>query len=156
MVYLGKKLIQPVCTQAQQNEGIRLIARAVTAQHPEAMFTLGTPLIRDAAKETEEQLGLDYIEQSAQLGHTHAAAFLGAHLMSVSRTEDQRDQAFLWLGLAANDGSVLAAMTLSQLYKSGMHGVVQDRCAAALWRETAGLLQNPDMDFSPQTDVACK
>ncbi|WP_189799525.1 sel1 repeat family protein [Tateyamaria sp. syn59] len=153
---MGKKLIQPVCTQAQQNEGIRLIARAVTAQHPEAMFTLGTPLIRDAAKETEEQLGLDYIEQSAQLGHTHAAAFLGAHLMSVSRTEDQRDQAFLWLGLAANDGSVLAAMTLSQLYKSGMHGVVQDRCAAALWRETAGLLQNPDMDFSPQTDVACK
>lgn len=156
MVYLGKKLLQQYCTAAQQKEGVRFLALAVNAENPEAMFVLGAFLISDATAEAEERLGLDYVERSAELGHARAAAFFGAHLMSVSQTDDQRDKAFLWLGRAANDGSVLAAMTLSELYKGGLHGVVQDRCVAALWRETAGLLQHPEMDFSHHTDIACR
>ncbi|MEM7746751.1 MAG: tetratricopeptide repeat protein [Pseudomonadota bacterium] len=156
MVFLGKKLTRPDCTEAEQKEGVRYLALAVNAQHPDAMFTLGALLISDATAVNEEELGLAYMQSSAELGHTLAAAFLGAHLMSVSENQDQRDQAFLWLGRAANDGSVLAAMTLSQFYKSGLHGVLQDRCAAALWRETAGLLQHPEIDFSDQTDLACR
>lgn len=156
MVYLGKKLVQAGCTNTQQRQGVRYLALAVNAQHPDAMFTLGTLLISDAKAKNEERLGLTYVERSAELGHTRAAAFLGAHLMSQSQTEDQRNKAFVWLGRAASDGSVLAAMTLSELYQNGLHGVVQDRCSAALWRETAGLLHQPEMDFSWQTDIACR
>lgn len=156
MVYLGKKLVQPECTAAQQKEGVRFLALAVSAQHSEAIFTLGMLLISRASTSNEERLGLAYIERSAELGHTRAAAFLGAHLMSESQTEDQRDEAFLWLGRAASDGSVLAAMTLSELYQSDLHGVVRDGCSAASWRETAVLLRHPKMNFSRQTEMACR
>jgi len=155
MAYLGHKLVQPECSTEQHKQGIRLLARAVKQQNADAMYTLGNMLIASSDGKDGEQLGLTYIARSAELGNIDAAAFYGAHLMAVSRSESDRNDAFRWLGIAANDGSVVAAITVSHLYARGMHGVMQDLCIAAHWRQAAGMLQHPDMDFSTHTETAC-
>ena len=156
MAFLGKKLVQPNCSVEQNKQGLRLLADAVKQQNADAMFNLGTMLVASSDGKDGERLGLTYIARSAELGHIEAAAFYGAHLMSVSQSEADRNDAFRWLGIAANDGSVVAAITVSQLYARGMHGVMQDLCIAAHWRQAAGMLQHPEMDFSTHTDTACQ
>ncbi|MEM6890103.1 MAG: hypothetical protein AAF636_18495 [Pseudomonadota bacterium] len=156
MVYLGRKLLEQACSEADYDAGLNWLDRAAQASDPEALFLLGKLLVASAHSPEETDFGLSYLERSAQLRHPEAAAFWGAHLMSISRSLQEREVAFFWLGQAASDGSVIAAMTTAHLFQEGQHGVQRDTCSAALWRQVAVLVQHPELEQDMSSPDACE
>ena len=93
------------------------------------------------------------IRQSARLGEPEAQALYGLLLVSDAQDAQQRDEGFYWLGSAANNGIVQAALTVSVIYAEGMHGVAKDQCIAKIWRDAAHLLVYPGANARPSPAI---
>lgn len=156
MLYLGKQLLQLGCSEEQRHEGVMWIEKAAEQNSPEALYVLGMLIMAHADPHADVSLAVTYLKRAAAEEHVDAAAFLGAYLMSMSETLAMRDEAFYWLGEAASNGSVVAALTTQQIYAAGLHGVEQDSCSAALWHEAAVLVQHPEIRDTPNAPDACK
>ena len=109
----------------------------------------------EAASNAEEREALAMIGRAAQSGLIEAQAFFGHLTVERAATPEQRDEGFFWLGSAANQGSLRAAMVVYTLYRDGLHGVVADQCLAAHWAEAAHLLSEPDARAPSLLDQTC-
>ena len=156
MLYLGQLLLRPECSEEQRQSGVMWIEKAAELDNSQALYVLGMLIMAYAAQDADVSMAVIYLKRAAAKEHADAAAFLGAYLLSTSKSLDTRDEAFFWLGQAASNGSVVAALTAEQVYAKGMHGVVQDQCAAELWYEAAFLVQYPDKRYAPQRSYACE
>ncbi|HMA16077.1 MAG: tetratricopeptide repeat protein [Bacteroidota bacterium] len=116
----------------------RWFANAMQAGHAEARPELAAMLYQDAGR----RLDLAQLEEAASLGHSGAMARLGrAYLLGEGASADPV-RGGIWLGRAADAGSVSAAQLLGSATLRGAHGLSRDPVEARRLLEQAAAAGN--------------
>ncbi|MEL6683156.1 MAG: tetratricopeptide repeat protein [Pseudomonadota bacterium] len=137
---LSQSLSGLECDDAELATAMFWLDRAAQSGHPEAAFYFGIRLILGEDVLQDQPRGFQFLTTAAEAGLVESQHHLGLLLLEASETEAMKEEGFYWLGAATAQGDVISAITISQVYKYGLHGVPKNQCLAFDWLETARLL----------------
>jgi uncharacterized protein len=133
MMELARAMRDGTTVPRDREAAQRWFANAIRAGHAEARPELAAMLYEDGSR----RLDLAQMEEAASLGHSGAMARLGrAYLLGEGAPADPV-RGGIWLGRAADAGSVSAAQLLGSATLRGAHGVRRDPVEARRLLEQA-------------------
>lgn len=129
----AESLPKSECTADEEESAeeaeVQATKETVAEQTVEELYQRG----KAAIQAKEYQKGLDDLIQAGQQGHADAQAMAGYVYL---KWKQDKEQAFYWYSLAAQQNNALAQLYLGEAYRTGS-GVTQDYAAAAQWYQRA-------------------